>query len=185
MGNSLITKPQAGFPEVLRFRFLGSHEIDELGELWTAIHERHTATAPHLEDVITSVDTEESWRRRRAQYLRWLADPDTLAVLAERDGTDVGYAMVTVRDAQQGSWDRDSRTAVVQTLAVAPEHTGTGVGSGLLEEVRRQVGSRGIRDIELSALATSSEDIHFYEQEGFQPFVTTMVSRIGALGPHD
>ncbi|WP_046470779.1 GNAT family N-acetyltransferase [Allosalinactinospora lopnorensis] len=170
---------------MLRFRYLGPREIDELAELWTAVHEQHTAVAPHLEDVIISVGADESWRRRRSQYLNWLADPDTLAVLAERGGEPVGYAMVTIRESQQGSWDRGERVGVVQTLAVPPEHTGTGVGSGLLEEVRRQLGALGIREIELSALATSSDDIRFFEQEGFRPFVTTMVCRIVGVGAHD
>ncbi|WP_067966134.1 GNAT family N-acetyltransferase [Nocardiopsis trehalosi] len=180
METSLATKP-----DVLRFRYLGAHEVEELAELWGELHEQHTATAPHLEDVITSVDGAESWRRRRGQYLAWLADPETLAVLAERNGEPVGYAMVTVRENQHGSWDRGDRVAVVQTLAVRREHTGAGVGSGLLEEVRRQVGALGVRDIELTALAGSSDDIRFFEQEGFRPFVTTMVCRIGGVGAHD
>ncbi|MFC3996660.1 GNAT family N-acetyltransferase [Nocardiopsis sediminis] len=171
--------------DVLRFRYLGAHELDELAGMWAELHERHTSVAPHLEDVITSVGGAESWRRRRAQYRAWLDDPDTFAVLAERRGEPVGYAMVTVRETQHGSWDRGDRVAVVQTLAVPREHTGAGVGSGLLEEVRRQVGALGIRDIELTALASSSDDIRFFEQEGFQPFVTTMVCRIGGLGAHD
>ncbi|RNL81935.1 GNAT family N-acetyltransferase [Halostreptopolyspora alba] len=185
METSLATKPSPGVSGVLRFRYLGPNEIDELAGLWRAVHERHTAVAPHLEDVITSVDADEAWRRRRRQYLDWLSDPDTLAVVAERDRDPVGYAMVTVRTSQQGSWDRGERVGVVQTLAVPEEYTGTGVGSGLLEEVRRQLGSLGIREIELSALATSSDDIQFLEQEGFRPFVTTMVCRIAGVGAHD
>ncbi|MBB4932034.1 GNAT superfamily N-acetyltransferase [Lipingzhangella halophila] len=181
----MATKPHQGVSDVLRFRYLGPHEIDELAGLWTAVHERHTAVAPHLEDVITSVDADEAWRRRRKQYLDWLADPNTLAVVAERAREPVGYAMVTIRESQQGSWDRGERVGVVQTLAVPEEHTATGVGSGLLEEVRRQLGELGIREIELSAVATSADDIRFLEQEGFRPFVTTMVCRISGVGAHD
>ncbi|MFC4868337.1 GNAT family N-acetyltransferase [Streptomonospora arabica] len=184
METSLATKSHGGVP-TLRFRYLGTADVDELADLWAALHERHTATAPHLEDIITRVTADESWRRRREQYLAWLSEPETLAVVAERGGAPVGYAMVTVRENQQGSWDRGTRVAVVQTLAVRPDHGGTGVGSGLLEELRRQVGAMGIQDLELTALATSAEDIRFFEQEGFRPFVTTMVSRIGAFGGHD
>ncbi|KIH96498.1 acetyltransferase [Streptomonospora alba] len=184
METSLATKPRGGVP-ALRFRYLSPADVDELADLWAALHERHRSTAPHLEDIITRVNADESWRRRRAQYLAWLNEPETLALVAERGGESVGYAMVTVRDNQQGSWDRGSRVAVVQTLAVHPDHTATGVGSGLLDELRRQVGAMGILDLELTALATSSEDIRFFEQEGFRPFVTTMVSRIGGFGGHD
>ncbi|WP_461003665.1 GNAT family N-acetyltransferase [Streptomonospora sediminis] len=184
METSLATKTHGGVP-TLRYRYLGSADVDQLAGLWAALHEQHSTTAPHLEDIITRVNADESWRRRRAQYLAWLNEPETLAVVAERGGESVGYAMVTIRENEQGSWDRGSRVAVVQTLSVHPDHEGTGVGSGLLEELRRQVGAMGIRDLELTALATSSEDIRFFEQEGFRPFVTTMVSRIGGVGGHD
>jgi GNAT superfamily N-acetyltransferase len=185
MGTSLATKPRTDGSTVLRFRYLGSHEIEELAELWGTLHERHTEGSPHLEGVISTVTPDESWRRRRSQYLAWLGDPDTMAVLAERDDEPVGYAMVTFRGHVQGSWDRGERVAVVQSLAVHPDHNGTGVGAGLLEEVRRQLGSTGVRDIELTALAGDTEDLRFFQQEGFQPFVTTMVCRIGAVGAHD
>ncbi|GAA3741879.1 GNAT superfamily N-acetyltransferase [Spinactinospora alkalitolerans] len=179
-----MTKPRTGASGVLRFRYLGPYEIEELADLWRALHRQHTAIAPHLEDLITSVDVDESWRRRRARYLEWLDDPDTLAVVAERGGTDVGYAMVTIRQDHQGSWDRGERVAVVQTLSVHPDSRGTGIGSGLLDEIRRQVCEMGIRDLELAAVATNADAIRFYEEQGFRPFVTTMVSRIGS-GPHD
>ncbi|MFV2196612.1 GNAT family N-acetyltransferase [Nocardiopsis sp. LOL_012] len=180
-----MTKPRPSDVGVLSFRYLGVHEIDELADLWGALHQQHTVTAPHLADIISAVSMDESWRRRRAQYLAWLTDPDTMAILAESGDDPVGYAMVTVKESAQGSWDRGERVAVVQTFAIDPEYSGAGVGSKLLEEVRRQLGAMGVRDIEFSALATSSEDIRFLEQEGFQPFVTTMVCRVDAFGAHD
>ncbi|WP_051065493.1 GNAT family N-acetyltransferase [Nocardiopsis potens] len=182
---SLATKSSTATDGVLRYRFLGHHEIEELAELWNVVHEEHTATAPGLQDVLASVGPDEAWRRRRAQYLRWLQDRETLAVLAERDGAPVGYAMVTLRDNPQGSWDRGERVAVVQTLAIHPDARGTGVASGLLEEVRLQVAAQGVRDIELSAPAGNPGELRFFEEEGFRPFVTTMVCRIGGTGALD
>ncbi|PSL00097.1 acetyltransferase (GNAT) family protein [Murinocardiopsis flavida] len=185
MESSLAAKPHQGLSDVLRFRYLGAHELDELSELWQVVHEENAALSPHLDDVITSVGRDESWRRRRARYTDWLSDPDTLAVLAERHGRPIGYAMVTVRIDHQGSWDRGERVATVQTLAVRPEEEYAEVGTGLLDEVRRQVGALGVRDLELATVAGHGDAIRFYEQQGFRPFTTTMVSRIGAVGPHD
>ncbi len=185
MQNSLMTKPRPSDVGVLSFRYLGAHEVEELADLWGALHQQHTVTTPHLADIISAVSLEESWRRRRAQYVAWLADPDTMAILAESGGDLAGYAMVTIRENAQGSWDRGERVAVVQTFAIDPEYTGTGVGSKLLEEVRRQLAGMNVRDIEFSALATASEDIRFLEEEGFRPFVTTMVCRVDAFGAHD
>ncbi|WP_017602471.1 GNAT family N-acetyltransferase [Nocardiopsis alkaliphila] len=180
-----MTKTRPTDVGVLSFRYLGSHEVEELADLWGALHQQHTVTASHLEDIIGAVSLDESWRRRRAQYLAWLADPDTMAILAEHEGDLAGYAMVTLRESAQGSWDRGDRVAVVQTFAIDPEYTGTGVGSELLEEIRRQLAGMGVRDIEFSALATASEDITFLEQEGFRPFITTMVCRVNGFGAHD
>lgn len=185
MQNSLMTKPRPSDIGVLSFRYLGADEVEELADLWGALHQQHTVTAPHLEDLISAVSLDESWRRRRAQYIEWLRDPETMAILAEHGGDLAGYAMVTIRTNPQGSWDRGDRVAIVQTFAVDPEYTGSGVGSKLLEEIRRQLASAGIREIEFSALATASEDITFLEREGFRPFVTTMVCRVDGFGPHD
>lgn len=185
MQSSLATKPRPSGFDVLRFRYLGPDDVEELADLWGALHQQRALIAPHLDDIIGAVDIDESWRRRRAQYVAWMAEPETLAVLAERADEPVGYAMVTIRDNQQGTWDRGDRVAVVQTLAIDPDYTGTGVGSGLMEELRRQLAAEGIRDIEFSALATSPEDIRFLEKEGFRPFVTTMICRIDGFGAHD
>lgn len=184
MQTSLLTKPSTDLG-VLSFRYLGAHEVEELADLWGALHQQHTAGSSHLADIISATSLDESWRRRRAQYLSWLSDPDTMAILAESGDDLAGYAMVTIRDSAQGSWDRGTRVAVVQTFAIDPEYTAVGVGSQLLEEVRRQLASTGIRDIEFSALATASEDISFLEREGFRPFVTTMVCRVDGIGAHD
>ncbi|MBB6120119.1 GNAT family N-acetyltransferase [Nocardiopsis algeriensis] len=180
-----MAKPRPTDTGVLSFRYLGVQDVEELEDLWGALHQQHTLSASHLSDMIGTTSLDESWRRRRAQYLRWLADPETMAILAEHRGDLAGYAMVTIRDNPQGTWDRGARVAVVQTFAIDPEYIGTHVGSKLLEEIRHQLAATGIRDIEFSALATASEDISFLEREGFRPFVTTMVCRVDGFGAHD
>ena len=185
MQSSLMTKPRPSDVGVLSFRYLGAHEVEELADLWGALHQQHTRGSSHLADIISTTSMDESWRRRRAQYLEWLADPETLAILAENGDDPAGYAMVTLRANPQGTWDRGERVAVVQTFAVDPEYADTRVGSKLLEEIRHQLAATGIRDIEFSALATASEDISFLEAEGFRPFVTTMVCRVDGFGAHD
>lgn len=184
MQTSLETKPLTEVSGSLRFRCLRPFEVEELAELWGALHRHHTMIAAHLDDLIASVGVDESWRRRRERYLEWMSDPDTIALVAEDDGEDVGYAMVTVHQDHHGSWDRGERVAVVQTLSVRPDYSLSEVGGGLLDELRHQLGAIGVRDLELPAVAGNSEAIRFYEEQGFRPFVTTMVSRIGA-GPHD
>lgn len=186
MQNSSTIKIEPRTSDVPRFRYLRAAEIDELEELWRALHRHHVSVTTHLENMIAPVDELESWRRRRARYLEWLSASDTMAILAERDSEGVGYAMVTIRPEANGSWRRGDQVAVVQTLSVAPEHQNTGVGSALLEEVRRQLADEGITDVELAAVLGNSDAMRFYEQHGFQPLSTTMVSRLSAMaGPGD
>src|SRR5690606_35308050 len=98
METLLETKPHTGVSGVLRFRYSGPCEVAELAELWGALHQQYTTIASHLEDLLGSVSVEESWRRRSRRYVEWLSEPDAIAFIAESDGVDVGYAMVTVRD---------------------------------------------------------------------------------------
>lgn len=172
--------------DVPRFRYLTAGEIDELAGLWRALHRHHVSVATHLQGMFTPVDEDESWRRRRTRYLDWLAAPGTLAILAERDGAPVGYAMVTIRPETRGSWSRGEHVGVIQTLSVAPAHQNTGVGSALLEEVRRQLAHAGVTDIELAAVVGGEDALRFYERHGFRPLTTTLATRLGAgAGPHD
>lgn len=186
MKNSPAINPGTVVSDVLRFRYLRPSEIDELAELWQALHRYHVSITSHLETLISPVDEWESWLRRRSRYLDWLASPGTLAILAERGGEKVGYAMVTIRQDARGSWSRGERVGVVQTLSVDPDHQNTGVGSALLEEIRRQLADEGITDLELAAMIGNSGAMRFYERHGFRAFSTTLVSRLSAMaGPHD
>jgi ribosomal protein S18 acetylase RimI-like enzyme len=147
-------------------RRLAATELDLIEPLWNALREHHSSVTPDLGEPRPRAD---SWQRRRGQYEGWLATSDAFVLLAEREGTPVGYAMVQVR---QGSstWPISERAGEIETLSVLPEERNRGTGSALLQEVRRQLGERDITELSLHVMHTNDEALRFYESHGFKPF---------------
>ncbi len=68
--------------------------------------------------------------------------------------------------------------AVLVAVAVAPEARGRGVGRAMLEAVRRDLGSEGVRHLRLFVRGGNSAARHLYESTGFVPRALEM-----ELGP--
>lgn len=153
-------------------RFSG--EIDQLAAvepLWNALQEHHAKLTPNLGGSTPKRELEDSWRRRRAKYERWLQDPDTFFVIAENGDLPVGYAFVTVGPGYAG-WQTGDRLAELESLSVLPQHRGGGVGTALLESVWQQLDEMGVEDLAITAAETNVDSHRFYERHGFtQGFV--------------
>jgi hypothetical protein len=108
---------------------LPAADIDRLEGLWRELLDHHLAAAPHLSALGTARDPADSWRVRRAQYLRWLAVPQA-AVLVARDADRLlGYAMIRAADAA-GSWQWGDQVGTLETLVVSGSARGSGAGRG-------------------------------------------------------
>ncbi|WP_283136659.1 GNAT family N-acetyltransferase [Rhizohabitans arisaemae] len=163
---------------------LDPDDVDEVGPLWKALHEHHHQTAPHVGEVLTMNDPDESWRRRRLRYAEWLAAPGAFALVAREDGRVLGYTVVRIEDPEQGAmWGRTGRAAVVETLSVLPGARGTGVGGALIGAIKDRVRAEGVRTLDLHVLANNHDAIRFYERHGLRPVVTFMVGHLDAGGP--
>lgn len=152
--------------------------ISLIAPLWKALHRHHVAVAGHLEPVGAPLSPDSSWTNRRAKYEEWLASPDAFALVAELDGEPVAYAVARVKVECPGSWERFAKTGVLETLSVAPEQRGAGIGTRLLEAVRAEFAERGASHFELDVIASNESAVRFYTRQGFVPYVTTMVGRI-------
>lgn len=144
----------------------GPEAVGELEPLWLALREHHGEVAPELGPLQTP---EESWRRRRADYVRWLEQPDSFVLVArDDDGHAVGYALVVVHDTGGSLWTGiGSRLADVETLSVLPEARGDGVGKRLLDAAAARARELGIPQLELTVVASNADARRFYEREGF------------------
>jgi ribosomal protein S18 acetylase RimI-like enzyme len=152
-------------PELDSIRPLDPDELARLEPLWVALHDYHLLISPRLAGFYPR-SAEDSWRRRWARYARWLEDPDTFVLVAERGGDLVGYAFVTF-GMGWSSWNSGERIAELQTLSIAPTSRGHGLGSQLLAAVRDKLASTGIQYMAIGSLVSNIDAQRFYERHGF------------------
>jgi ribosomal protein S18 acetylase RimI-like enzyme len=145
-------------------------DIPRLEPLWVSVHHQHQASMPELAPYVSD---ETTWRERRALYEELFAKPDTFLVLASQGDTLVGYAlvhMIAASDTWTGdTWVTGDRIAELESIAVAPDHRGAGIGTKLLDAVDAELDRRGIHDVIIGALPGNQGALRLYERRGFRP----------------
>ena len=153
----------------------GAEAIDELRPLWLAIRDRHGEVMPHLGPVR---DDDDSWRVRRGDYEKWLSEPGAFLVVAKRRGQVVGYAMVQSEQEKSATWAsgaRSGRWGFIESLSVAPDVRGNGIGARLLDAVRTEAAREGFAQLSVGAVSGNAGAIRFYERQGFAHDAVFMV----------
>jgi GNAT superfamily N-acetyltransferase len=161
----------------VRIALAGVGELSRIEPLTRALHEHHRTIDPAIPGVPLR-DTDAWWSVRRERYRAWLAEPDTFLLVADdEEGTAAGYALVTFHDRDDSNATRD-RFAELQSLVVAPERRGGGLGTELLHEVYREVRRRGAEEMVIGVLATNEDARRLYEREGFRPWVLLTLGKV-------
>lgn len=150
----------------------GAERIPEFKPLWRALFDRHAEKGAALGPLL---DFEESWRRRRAFYESEFERAGTFALLAERSGQVVGYAVVRLAPGSD-TWVMDDPVPVVESLAVLPQERGTGVGGRLLRRAKDDLREAGYTTVRLEVLVGNDGARRLYEREGFVPRFTDMAA---------
>jgi len=161
----------------VRIALAGVDELARIEPLTRALHDHHRTVDPAIPGVPLR-DTDAWWSVRRDRYHAWLAEPDTFLLIADDDdGAAAGYAFVTFHDRDDSNATGD-RFAELQSLVVAPERRGGGLGTELLHEVYREVRRRGAGEMVIGVLATNEDARRLYEREGFRPWVLLTLGKV-------
>jgi ribosomal protein S18 acetylase RimI-like enzyme len=144
-------------------------DVEALEPLWKALVEHHRDIAAG--EVVVR-PAEDAWQRRRRQYAAWLEDGTGLLFLARAEGSDeaVGYVMCHLLGSGS-TYDLGEVRGDVETLAVAPQARGAGVGTALLGAVREELRRRGCTHWSISVAAANTGAVRLYERLGFRPWV--------------
>ncbi len=149
---------------------VGAERLDDIGPLWKALYDHHaTLPSPYTQ----TRTAEESWARRRADYVSWLGDAGTFVLLAEVDGLTAGYAFVRL-DKGSTTWVTGERVGSLETLSILPDYRDRGIGSMFMDRIYEDLRTAGIKELSLAVMASNDPAIRFYERQGFAPFVVVM-----------
>jgi ribosomal protein S18 acetylase RimI-like enzyme len=115
--------------------------LDEVGPLFRGMVEHHRAVTG---DQWPVRDAEQAWQRRRRQCTAWLADGRSWLLLAEAAAGQpaAGYAMVRLTEPGP-TWDPGATMGELESLAVAEQARGQGVGAMLMDASRDLLRARG------------------------------------------
>ena len=76
------------------------------------------------------------------------------------------------------TWDLGELTGELESLAVAEDARGCGVGGALIAAARATLRERGVLHWYVGVVGANAGAIALYEREGFRPFFVTMLSTV-------
>ncbi len=153
-------------------------QLDALAPLWTAMVDHHRQLPGHALPVR---DSDQAWALRREEYRGWLAD-GTGRLLVARCGataTPRGYAFLrTVPDSP--TFDFGGRRGEVESLVVAADARGAGIGTALLEAARAEARRLGCAYWSVSVMEANAGAVQVYERAGFRPWLRELAAPVDA-----
>ncbi len=162
-----MSADQTGPPEV-EIVEVGLERLDEVELLWRAMHEHHAEVAGEAAEITPFRQAEDSWQRRRTEFEGWMRAGDAWLLVAEREGSPVGFAFFRICE---GDWsfETEERMGELEALSVEPELRRWGIGSLLMEEVERRLAAAGVGFIGLALIAGNDDAVRFYRRWGIVP----------------
>ncbi len=154
----------------------GAERADDVEDVCRSLFEAVADAGPAVPGIPVR-DLDETWERRRANYLEWLAEPGAFLLIAEAEGRVVGYAMVRTEGPLDG-WDSHGPLAELESLAVLPGLRGRGIGRLLVEAAEEQLRAAGISSLLIGTVAGNRAAIGFYQHLGYPLWANQYLGRI-------
>jgi len=148
--------------------------LDEVGPLFQAMHRHHRDLGAQ---ALPFRSDEEAWTRRRAHYEALLESGRGHLLLAEEGGRVLGYAMVSEVGGQATLTTAD-RVAELESLSVAEDERGRGVGRALMDAAYDVIRELGATEIMLYVLDGNDGAMRFYERYGLEPYLHVLIGRV-------
>lgn len=148
-------------------------DLEEVTRLYLVLRDHHRRLDP---TNIRYQVGEQGWREHAE---RVLADAERGNLLAERDGSVVGYISCFFAQKPWGlSWE-------IQTLVVDEPERGAGVGKALMEEAERIGIERGAAGLRLDVISANVDARRFYEALGYREIAVRFGKEIPRPAPAD
>jgi len=164
-------------PPACRVEELTVEEVDRVAHLFKELVEFHGDV---VEGAWPVRSQEDAWAHRRGQYLEWLGERSArmlAAVPVEGEREPLGYAVLSVKRSM-ASWDVGSRVGELETLAVAADARGQGIGTLLIEACQERLRAEGITHWSVGVVEANEGATRLYERAGFRPFYRSLMARL-------
>lgn len=171
-----MTAKPTGPPDVEIIE-VGKERLDDIGLLWRDMHDYHAKVVDEARNVAPFRLSEDSWQRRRGEFEDWMRAGEGRLLIAERDGSPVGFAFFRVCEGDL-SFETGERIGELEALSVDPELRRWGVGSLLMEGVEQRLTAAGIEFIGLAVVSGNADALRFYERWGIVPSQVRCLGRI-------
>jgi GNAT superfamily N-acetyltransferase len=164
----------AGF-EVLQ---LDVSQVDRVESLFKQLVDFHRDA---VEGAWPVRSVEAAWSHRRAEYVQWLGGGRARMLVAvpagEEGAAPRGYAVLSVGPSS-ASWDVGERIGELETLAVAEDARGEGIGSLLIEACRALLREEGVSHWGVAVVEVNEDATRLYERVGFRPFYRQLLAEV-------
>ena len=154
----------------------GAAEIERVEPLWRSMVEYHRELSGREWPVRGA---QEAWELRRAQYREWISVGGTWLLLAvdPDQPSPRGYALVRLHPAGP-TWDLGDQIGEIESLAVAEDARGTGIGTALIEAARDLLRERGVRYWSVEVVERNVEATRLYRRHGFRNYYRQLLAQI-------
>jgi GNAT superfamily N-acetyltransferase len=157
---------------------LDASQVDRVEPLFKQLVDFHREAVKGAWPV-RSVDA--AWAHRRAEYVEWLGGGTARMLVAvpagAGDAPPRGYATLSIKPSS-ASWDVGERIGELETLAVAQEARGEGIGSLLIESCRALLREEGVSHWSVGVVEVNEGATRLYERVGFRPFYRQLLAEV-------